>query len=468
MLLWKRLKRPVFILVSILLLVDSVSSAVILMDVRPKQVEEIAIEEMQDYLLEDAANQTKNRLGLWDHSKLGAMPSWYLSKDMDANSTLYNYGWAFQGAKTMNNIVSVNEALEKGYYAYAFDRMLEMGSDTIVVVKEWILKGSEDLFFANAEKVGYQLWKENDNSWVFVYPNIRGTFGVVKKYKNLAIGDQAEFIGYIYPQFGHGQSEYLDDYSFEELIGYEKLYLSGFKYRDKEKVEKLLQDVAAAGILVFVDMQHIPLDKTSGKAEFMDAYAQVVSFTEKFPVLSASDGIEFKLETHTVDYEVWNTVYVSGTSKHLKEAYYDETTDLTYLAQNGYENIYFLGLNLIYYYWESDIPQLQKLLNEILVEEPGEVCPVTICPIEIEYGSNQIIVTSPMDEVNTGIANLDCFSLENAKKRIQHNLLVVNEGRTVYNIIYTHFVPGLLMSLSGLGLSIWFWLYIFKRKNLRN
>lgn len=463
-LLWKRLKRSAIIILSLFMIIDSAAEACVLMEVREKRPEEIAIAEMEKYMITDATAITQNRLGILDKSIIGAMPSWYLSKDMDENSKLYSFGWAVQGAETMSNIVSINEATENGYFVYAFDRFLELGDDTVLVDKNMIPVNRAEEMHKAALKIGYELYAENEKAWLYRIPSVNGSFGIVKQYKNLAIGEQAKIISYIYPQFGWGHSDVIEDYTVEELSAYQKLYLSGFSYEDEESARRILEEVASNGTKIYIEMQHIPLDKISGKAEFMDVYAQSVTFTEKFPVLSTNNGSQFKLDSKTVGYEVWNTVYLSGADECVKKAYYDNATDLTYVARHGNENIVFLGLNTLYYYFEDNIPELLNFLNETFEEVPEQVCESIIVPIQVEYNERDVVIYSERDDVITGISDLECFVCpDDMEKTSRHNLLVVDSGVTTFDVRYTNFIEGTVISLIGLLGGLAFWIVMYRK-----
>lgn len=458
LLLWKELKRSALILFTFAMVLDGVMTFSLLAEVREQQVSELVEADMCQYLLPEAVELTKNRLGILDNSTWGAVPSWYLSKNMDETSVQYSFGWAYQGAQTLNNIVSINEAAEGGFYEFVFDRLLELGDDTILIDKRLVKEENTDRMMQAAKQMGYTLHKQNKRVWLFHLDSAEGTFGIIKKYRNLAIGQHAQGISYIYPEFGYGESNSLDDYSFEELLQYEKIYLSGFTYSDQDTAEKLLMDLADQGVKIYIDMQHIPDNKLTGKSEFLDVFAQYVAFTEKFPVLSINNGSQFKLDFKTAGYEEWNTVYVSGASEKLKNAYYDDITSLTYLARNGNPNITFMGFNLVHYYHESHLPELLTFLNETFEEEPGQLMESEIVPIDVVYEADRVTISAGEDQVITGIAALDCFVPAEEKDKVtQSNLLVVDSGTTVYEVEYTDFTLGAMVSIIGVAGCLMFW-----------
>ncbi len=461
LIMWKELKRSVIILFTIAMLADGIMTFSLLSEIREEPVAKLVEQDMSQYLLSEAMELTENRLGILDNSTWGAVPSWYFSQGMDENSVQYSFGWAYQGAETLNNIVSINEAAQGSFFEYVFDRLLELGDDTILVDKRMIAEVDIPEMKQAAEKVGYKLCNENNRVWLYHLEEAQGTFGIKKQYRNIAIGQHAQAICYIYPEFAYGESNELDDYSLEELLQYEKIYLSGFTYQDKEAVEKLLTEVANQGVKIYIDMQHIPENKLTGKPDFMGVYAQYVAFTEKFPVLSTDNGSQFKLDFKTAGYDIWNTVYVSGASESIKEAYYDDVTSLTYLAKDGNPNITFLGFNVVYYYLENRLSELLTFLNETFDEEPGLISETVLVPIEVIYEGDKVTVTSQADDVNTGIAALDCFVAAGENQKVtQSNLLVVDSGTTVFDVEYTDFKLGMVVSIMGVSGCIVFWIVL--------
>ena len=465
LILWKELKKSVILIFTILMLVDSVSTVVLLAEPKEQTIAAFMEEEMSQYLLPEAMELTENRLGIVDNSMWGAIPSYYLSQGMDESNVIYSFGWAYQGAKTIDNIVSINEATQKGFYEYAFDRLLELGDDTLLVDKDMIpASGVSDMKSA-AEALGYKLYDENENVWLYHLEGADGTFGIVKNYTNLAIGKHARTICYLYPEFGYGNSTVIEDYSTEELMQYEKLYLSGFTYRDKATAESMLRTVADSGVKIYIEMQHIPMNKLSGKAEFFDVYAQYVAFTEKFPIISTNNGSQFKLDFRTAGYAVWNTVYLSGASENVKNAYYDNVTSLTYVARNNHPNITFLGFNPVYYYFEDRKPELLTFLNETFEEEPGQISESILVPVDVIYEADRITVYTESDGVNTGIADLECFVLTGGnEKESDNNLLTVDSGTTVFEVEYTDLLPGAAVSCVGVLGSIVYWMALLIRR----
>lgn len=409
-------------------------------------------------LLQEAAEAADNRVALLDNTVLGDFPHWYFaSHGVDSM-----FGWDFENALTVRNQMCVNEALSDEFYDYMFNRLFLYGNDVVLVLKETMPE--EDAYQAMllaAGRAGYYVRKENAKAVVLKAGAVDGRYGVISEYENLAIGRNASYIAYIYPSFGLGRSDCLEDYTLEELSRYRKLYLSGFSYRDKEKAETLLRELADKGVEIYIDMQYIPENKLTGKNEFMDVYAQFVQFTEAFPVLQNENGNQFRLDFKTKDYELWNTVYLSGCSTVLKETAYARNRHLVYLGRGEKQNITFMGLNLVYYYLTTHNRDLKRFLDETMQLTSSDLPAAEIVPVEIERKPSQLLVRTQSDGVNSGIAALETL-VPDRMVVSQENLWVVNRGETVFQMEYPGHGIGVFLSIIGLiGLGLlWITTYV--------
>ncbi len=455
-LIWKKLKKKVLVFLSILLAVDSLLSLSVCTGRVEDDIPTILENRMDNYLIDEAINITSNRLGILDNSALGAMPGYYITGgNVYRDRVNYTFGWDVSGADIKNDIVCINEAKDLGFYPYAFDRLLEIGDDTVIVYKEKIPEEGIDEMLSSARRIGYRLVDENDYVWLFKYP-VYSEYGTIKDYKSYAIGSSARMICYLYPNIGYGTSFNIEDYSVDELAKYDKLFLSGFTYYEKENAEKLLDEVANLGVKVYIDMQEIPVNLLTGKNEFMGVYAQYISFTQKFPVLTMHDGNQFKLDPCTDGYSTWNTVYLAGMSEVLNSAFYDNRTDLAYIARNGNDNIYFLGLNTVYYYVETGHEELIGFINELFDEEQSQTVETKIVPIKAVYEPDRLTIISTEDKVNTNIANLECFVKTKGTKAVNGSFLEAERGTNEYKVKYSRFKEGIITSIVGVFMGFLF------------
>lgn len=420
---------------------------------------------IDDYLLAEAASWTDNRIALMDMATLGAFPQWYFARQgVDSM-----FGWDYENAMTVQNQTSLNEAFFDGFYDYMFDRLLLYGNDTAVILKSLLEEGAYENLVAAAGRSGYEVVAENENVIVFKETAVEGAYGVITSYENLAIGENAYYISYIYPSFGYGASSCIEDYTIEELSQYHKLYLSGFTYREKEKAENMLKELSTKGTEVYIDMQHIPVNNITGKNEFMDAYAQFVQFIEDFPVLENDNGNQFKLDFQAGRYSVWDTVYVSGCEDVIKETAYEDKSHLVYWGQNHDPNVTFMGFNLVYYYLTTHNQDLKRFLDEAMSLSSEDLPQPVIVPIQVEKNSARITVRAQDDRVNCNIAGVDALESDRIIT-MQENLLVVNQGDTTLRIVHTGHREGMILSIFGiviLGI-MWIAVYVLLENNETN
>ncbi len=417
---------------------------------------------IDDYLLAEAAAWTDNRIAFMDMATLGAFPQWYFARQgVDSM-----FGWDYENALTVRNQTALNEAFFDGFYDYMFDRLLLYGNDTAVVLKSLLEEGAYENLIAAAGRRGYEVVAENENAIVFKETAVESAYGVITNYENLAIGENACYISYIYPSFGQGASDCIDDYTLEELSQYHKLYLSGFTYREKEKAENMLKELSVKGTEVYIDMQHIPLNAITGKNEFMGVYAQYVQFIENFPVLENENGNQFKLDFQAGRYAVWDTVYVSGCEDVIREAVYEDKSHLVYWGQNHDPNVTFMGFNLIYYYLTTHNQDLKRFLDEAMLLSSDELPQPVIVPLQVERNSSRITVHAEEDRVNCNIAGVDTLEADRILA-MQENLLVVNRGDTTLRIVHAGHREGMFLSIIGLivlGL-LWIAMYVLLENN---
>ena len=458
---WKKLKTVWVAIFCIALALDIMPTLRFLYydDLRANESVETHMEnEMDEKLISKAKELTVSRMAIMDLSKWGSYPSYYLCRQ-DEESVLYTFGRSYQGAATLSNVVSVNEAFENGFYMFVFDRLLQMGNDTIVIPKEKLDEEHIQAVKRAAEQLGYRSEGENEKAILF-HLAVSGTFGTITSYEGLAIGENAECICYMYPQFGYADRTNLNDFSIEELKKYKSLYLSGFTYDDQEQAEEMLNKLADLGVKVFIDMQHTPMNKLNGKVEFMGVYAQPITFTNRFPILETDNGSQFKLNVSTSEYDAWNTVYLSSLQNIIKTAEYDNKSNLAYLGTNGNENIVFIGFNTVYYYTVTRDRDLLPFLNEVFGETEDKLPKREIVPLFVEYQYDQVIIESEYDNVNTNIANLDCFDSLRGE-RSENNMIVVDHGKTIIKVKDSTKVAGILVSLLGTMLLGMFWKKIY-------
>lgn len=462
--LWNEIKAKFTVIMCIMLLIDCISSIPYIYvkpEYRVNGAHTIRIQNAEDSLINQAKDITKQRMAIMELSKYGAFAPYYVSGV--GNKAAYTFGAGWEGAKTANNIVLLNTALENGRYTYIFDRCIELGTDTIVFPIEFLQRKEVDIpkVIEEGRKFGYELENENKKSLLFKLKlNVEtDNFGTITEYDNLAIGLDAKEIALLFPNFELGHSNNLDDYSVEELTKYKKIYLSNFLYKDKILTEKKLTEVSNHGTKIYIDMNHIPVNKKTNIYEIFGVSAQTVIFNQRFPSITYNNE-KIKLKDFDESSDPWNTVYLSGLSNVDGYAYMDNEK-LPFVGTQENRNIVFMGFNVIYHDEISGDMQAEKLISEIMEEKNNNIPKRKIVPLKVSYSNNTITIESYEDKVNTSLSYLDIFK---GDKPIfeNNNLLIVDKGITKIKLNYPYFNQGLTLSIIGIIATIIF-IYMIKR-----
>lgn len=436
---WKSLKRKYCVVAFVILAIDCIPSLNFSRYATPAS--EIAVENV-DVLKEN----TTYRTALMDLSSFGSYPSWGLSTGEDAVKS--TFGWAWQGATTSSNIVMLNTALEYETYDYLFDRCIEMGNDTVLVKKEMIGKKGHtvDEVFAGAGKSGYALCAETDAAYIFKR-NTPEQFGVKSEYAGLALGRYANMMTLYYPAFEEGDSDYVDDYTLEELKSYRSIFLSGIFYHDKQKAEELLREAAKAGTRVVVDVTHVQEDSATKQLSFLGVTSQSITIQDRYPALTYQ-GKRLVTKDFSEEYAEWFTGYIGETEHVLGTMTYDGK-ELVWLGTDSTTpNLYFLGLNVMYHAIETEDTAVFDVMDEVLSVGRNEMPVRHIVPMEITIGRTEIRIHSEEEEVNTTLAYQDNF-VSDTDMWSKNNLLFVKEKDTRIEIVYPRKTLGIAVSLFG-------------------
>jgi len=446
---WKKCKKIFICIFCFILILDAIPTFNLKLhegtmgtDVKKSSEGDLA----KDYFLEDSKNTTNQRLANYDLSKFGSFPSYYLSTG--DNKIQYSYGWAWQGAATASNIVLQNTALEGGYFNFLFDRSIEIGTDTVVIRKAQfkdLAKALNELQ-VSGKRSGYYLEEENDYSYVF-HKDTPKVFGVITEYSGLAIGKSASQIALEFPSFKIGDSLVLDDYTIDDLKVYKRIYLSGFEYNNKGKVEELVRNITNNGVKVYIDMNRIPYDSLTNRMNFLSVTGQTITFENNYPNLIYKNNI-IKSDDFKDEYSTWNTVYLDNLKK--VDGYANlKGEKLDFLGSGENENMVFIGFNVLFHSMETQDTNVLKLLSEVFEIDKNTLPNRKIIAIDIGYEKNKIVINSHGDNVNTTIAYQDNFkSKENITNA--NNLLLVDSGTTEIDITYPYFTKGLFISLGGI------------------
>lgn len=447
---WTNIKRWFCVFLMGLVILDSVPSLLIERYYTPMKGN---IEEELDTMKEITTNRATNM----DISSFGSYPSYKLCTD---DGILYGYGWAWQGATTADNIVRLNTALLEGYYTYLFDRCVELGNDTVLIRKRYVNdagKSFEELNAA-ANLVGYQLVLKSDEAYLY-HMETPTNFGVKTEYEGIGIGKYASQLEYLYPNFTHGESIYLDEYTVEELSQYKTVFLSGFEYHKLENAEKLVQELSKKEVRVVIDMQNIPIDRVSNRKHFLDVYSQDISFNNSYPNLYM-DNHSIVPVGFSSTYDTWNTVFIDGATTEIVTAEVGGK-NITVAGRGLDENVIFLGFNLLSHSLETKDPNILSILSTCFKSEVEQLPTRTLIPINVTYTNKGMIIETKEANINTTIAYQDNFKSDHRIEK-KNNLLYVSDTKTEIEFSYPYLKEGSLVSMTGGAFTILFFVVLDK------
>lgn len=443
---WDSLKKPFVTAVTIALALDcAVSYQTLLFNTDYPRVEDFYEAMEENTLIDEAKALTTNRMAIIDSSRPLFNSTFYLTDYEGGVNQIFGQGW--EAASTAGQIAQINEAYDNGYYYFMFDRLSELGCDTVLVRKDasayYMFVQSEADEAAAAR--GYVKKYDEGNYSVYHLDGITGQFGTVSYYNGLAIGDGAYYITMIFPSIQEAPSEYIDDFSLEELCSYDVIYLDGFMYHDVETAESLITQAAESGTRVYVLADGIPENEQSRTNRFLGVECHTIEFDTGYPTLKTRDYGNFDVPLFPDECRQWSTVYINGLDEVLGwSEILDETFPFYGTAVN--DNITFVAFNLTYYYsvtWETSVG---RLLSGIIDTSISELPQRQFVPLQITYSPNSITIESPSDNVNSALAVHDIFE---GDYKTLNRLIYVHQGTNTIEMHYPYVRSGIYLSLLG-------------------
>ena len=449
MLEWDSLKKPLVAVISVLLIIDCFTCySMLTRNEGINRMEDSFTHLEETTLVDEAKSSTKNRIAIMDSGKTIHNSVYYLTDYNGGVSQVYGQGW--EAASTSKQIAQINEAFDYGYYYFMFDRLVEMGSDTVLIRKDapQICPYNEVEAEIAAAAAGYEKSRDEGTYALFSLKGVDGPYGTVSTYKGLAIGNGAYYITMMFPAIEEAPNKYVDDYTVEELSKYPIIYLDGFKYHDVDKAEEIIRQVSKNGSKVFILADGMPVNEKSKTNRFLGVESQSIEFDNGFPTLMTKKIGTFEVALFPDEYRQWKTVYMNGlTEIEGWSEVLGET--LPFYGKGENENITFIGYNLTYYFSITKDRNVGSLLSGIVQTSTTELPERKIVPVGITYTSGCISVDSPEDNVNTTLAVHDIFK-GNYKER--NRLVYVDKGRTEIYMHYPYPVQSILMSVLGIAL----------------
>ncbi|WP_432666247.1 6-pyruvoyl-tetrahydropterin synthase-related protein [Wukongibacter baidiensis] len=448
LILWKSLRKSLLILIVGLLLIDSLASFHALGFNREFPLDQAKI-------FDRASEIATQRIGVLDSSSFGSFPSYYIAYNPVDGVRDQIYGWAWQGATTSENIVALNTALENGYYDLMFDRALELGADTLVVRKRLIndfetLKGA-------AKAVGYDQYEEDEEVIIYKYPDI-SKFGSEVSYEGVAIGRYSSNVIYFFPKIQTLDSEFIDDYTYDELRDNKMVFLSGFKFRNQNAAESLILKLSRSGVKVIIDITGFEGN------EFLDVRAEPITIRDNYgEIYYKNERLDMK--EFPREYRNWRTSFLNGVED--TESYgVIEHKIINYIGRKDNDNLIFIGLNLPYYTFLTKDVEALEILEDLFDLNAFEVPHRKIYRLRVKREGSIIEVTGGKSNIVLPLAALDGFVRVDGDYDVINNLIYLKTPKLTIKIIYPYLKTGIVLSLIFLLITIGLTVVIKRNKSI--
>ncbi len=305
------------------------------------------------------------RVAVADLSRLGSKPSHFVT---EVGGREQVFGWAYQGARTARAVAALNEAMERGYFAYATDRLNALGVDDVLLAPgSGIAPGLDAALvaagFTPISSTGPILRFHRDGQ-----PRATQVQNII-----FGIGGGAYDAALLFPRIVTGGSPRVDDYTLADLSRYSTLYLSGFAWRNQGRAEALIRAYAAQGGRVVIDLTGAPQDPLARVPKFMGVYAEPVVLESAVTMIGELGS--YPLLPFSAGETPWHAFVPQGV--HGVSLAFDymgeQVIGLGYLENgNPAGPIWFLGVNLPYHAFLTQDPQAVRLLETVLGARAGE------------------------------------------------------------------------------------------------
>lgn len=436
LILWKSLRKSVLIFLILILTVDSLASFKVLGFNRQAPADLASI-------FDEASRTSTQRIAVLDNSSFGSFPSYYISYNSVDGAKDQIFGWAWQGATTAKNIVALNTALENSYYDLMFDRSLELGADTLVVRKR-LIKDSNHLEKA-AKNVGYMKHDENEEAIIYRYTMV-DSFSSEVNYEGITIGRYSSNAIYLFPRLQVSKSDYLDDYTFEDLKGKRLVYLSGFKFKNKSIAEELILKLSRSGVKVIIDVTGFE------GYDFLGVRAEPITINNNYEELYYKDQ-RLEMESFPKGHKSWRTYFLNGVENTESYGVIDYKI-INYIGKKDNENLVFIGLNLPYYAFLTKDKNALGILEEEFGLTVFETPDRKIHRLDISRKDNILEIYSASSNVIIPLAALDAFEKIQGDYEVRNNLVYLKTPTLKIKIVYPYLTTGVILSVLFLCITI--------------
>lgn len=285
------------------------------------------------------------------------------------------YGFAWQGAKTAPQLVLINEALERGDFAYAIDRAWQFGATDLAVDTRQV---TGDRFTQQAEALGFQA--AGRFGTLALYSREGGAQAYVSPYRALAVGRLAGVASSLFPGVETGRAT-LESYPLEELGRYDTLFLTGLEWSSKTQSEAMVRAYLRDGGKVVVDLTRFPADVLSGRPSFLGVTGESVAL-QTMPTITLGQD-QLALEPFAGEFDPWVTHFLVGLDEVTASFdHYGQQAAVLGSKTLAEGNVHFVGLNLPFHAQLTRDPVALAVLSQRLGVDPGAAPLRPVLPLD--------------------------------------------------------------------------------------
>ncbi|HEX5501928.1 MAG TPA: 6-pyruvoyl-tetrahydropterin synthase-related protein [Thermomicrobiales bacterium] len=290
-----------------------------------------------------------------DLSRLGSSPTllWAGREQL--------YGWGYQGARNAAEVADLNDALEHGRTGYLLDRLDWWGVDDVV------LDRPRPEVEAALAAHGFVL--RGVSGALRHWGRAGAPRAVFLDHPVLGIGEGTRVWAGDFPRIVRGRSDFVDDYTLDELRAFDRIVLSRAQWHSRAAAEALIRQYAAGGGQVIADLTGSPDDPLTRAPRFLGVDAERLPFPAA-GVTVAAGGADHTLAPF--DIAPWSALTYVGLDRIVATtAYSGETADIIGTLDAGRGAITFVGLNLAYHLALTGDPVAADLLAGATGLAPG-------------------------------------------------------------------------------------------------
>ena len=450
---WKTLRKPIAAVICALLAVECIPALGLIYGDGSASSPDERFALIEHYALIDRAKEiTTQRLALIDTVENDGVDPYLVSDFSVPVNTVF--GSHDEDSEIFEKAALLRTAAGDEQYLYLFDRLRELGNDTVILRASAPLteeKTPLKKIDALAGASGYDLKEVSGDFRLYHLDTGYHNWGTVSDYRAIAIGDGSGRIALKFPAFEEADTAMLDEYTYEDLSDYDVIYLDGFTYENAEYAEALILALSEAGKRIVICADTMPEDPQTHIWGFLGVTCRPISFSNGFPELDTIDGSYFPT-LFPRDSADWSTVFLNGLDEVWGKVY-DNEKYMPFYGTVKNENIVVIGLNLAYYYSLTGDERTGDLLTRAMDLSANELPKREVVPLGIEYDYHSFTVTSLSDNVNTSFAWHDTFA-EDGGLYEKHGMAFVNTGSYTASAGWPYLIPGLIITAAGILLAV--------------